>query len=77
MQRQLHEVALLNKEVKMLIHERAKSLNVKGGAAVLVANSDAESFPEVAMNPAKVLWDVNTQLEETLVDAQSLQAEAG
>jgi hypothetical protein len=64
------EVGLLGKEVEMLISERARLLKVVGAAAVLVANTDAETLPEGAAGVAELLSEtLNALPEETLKDA--------
>ena len=72
------EVALLSKEIEMLMNERARLLRVVGAAAVLVANTAAENLPEAAMGAAEMLSEtLNALPEETLRDAlESVQAEA-
>jgi len=72
------EVALLSKEIEMLMNERARLLKVVGAAAVLVANTAAENLPEAAMDAAEMLSEtLNALPEETLRDAlESVQAEA-
>ncbi len=72
------EVALLSKEIEMLMAERARLLKVVGAAAVLVANTDAENFPESALDAAETLSEaLNALPEETLKDAlDSVQAES-
>lgn len=71
------EVALLSKEIEMLMNERAKLLKVVGAAAVLVANTDAGKLPQAAMNAAEMLSETLNELpEESLKDAlDSVQAE--
>jgi len=71
------EVALLSKEIEMLMNERARLLKVVGCAAVLVANTDAGALPEAAINAAEMLSEaLNALPEETLKDAlDSVQAE--
>lgn len=71
------EVALLSKEIEMLMNERARLLRVVGAAAVLVANTDAKNLPEAAMDAAEMLSEtLNALPEETLKDAlESVQAE--
>jgi len=71
------EVALLSKEIEMLMNERARLLKVVGAAAVLVANTDAKKLPSAAMNAAEMLSEtLNALPEETLKDAlESVQAE--
>ena len=71
------EVALLSREIEMLMAERARLLKVVGAAAVVVANTDAENFPEAALDAAETLSEaLNALPEETLKDAlDSVQAE--
>ncbi len=64
------ETELLSQEVEMLMAERARLLKVVGAAAVLVANTDAKSLPDGAVNAAEVLSQaLNALPEETLKDA--------
>jgi hypothetical protein len=72
------EVAMLSKEIEMLMQERTRLLKVVGAAAVLVANTDPESVQEEAMDAAEMLSEtLNALPEETLKDAlESVQAEA-
>jgi len=71
------EVALLSREIEMLMAERVRLLKVVGAAAVVVANTDAENFPEAALDAAETLSEaLNALPEETLKDAlDSVQAE--
>jgi hypothetical protein len=71
------EVELLSKEIEMLMGERANLLRVVGAAAVLVANTDAQSLPPGVVNAAEVLSEMlNALPEETLKDAlDSVHAE--
>ena len=71
------EVALLSREIEMLMAERARLLKVVGAAAVVVANTDAKNFPEAALDAAETLSEaLNALPEETLKDAlDSVQAE--
>ena len=73
------EVALLSKEIEILMNERAKLLRVVGAAAVLIANTDPEKLQEEAMGAAEMLSEtLNVLPEETLKDAlESVNAEAG
>ncbi|OFZ66076.1 MAG: hypothetical protein A2V79_03050 [Betaproteobacteria bacterium RBG_16_56_24] len=73
------EVALLSKEIEMLMNERARLLKVVGAAAVLVANTDPESLRDEAIDAAEMLSEtLNALPEETLKDAlESVNAEAG
>lgn len=70
------EVALLSKEIEILMNERALMLKVVGAAAVLVANTDAKSLPGGAMDAAEMLSEtLNALSEETFKDAlESVQA---
>jgi len=72
------EIAMLSKEIEMLMQERTRLLKVVGAAAVLVANTDPESVQEEAMDAAEMLSEtLNALPEETLKDAlESVQAEA-
>ena len=71
------EVAMLSKEIEMLMNERARLLKVVGSAAVLVANTDAENLPTAVVDAAEMLSEaLNALPEETLKDAlDSVQAE--
>ncbi len=71
------EVEMLSNEIEMLMAERARLLKVVGAAAVLVANTDAKSLPDGAVNAAEVLSQaLNALPEETLKDAlESVKAE--
>lgn len=71
------EVALLSKEIEMLMNERARLLRAVGAAAILVANTDVENLPGAAVGAAEMLSEaLNTLPEETLRDAlESVQAE--
>ncbi|MBI5429137.1 MAG: hypothetical protein HY938_01625 [Nitrosomonadales bacterium] len=71
------EVALLSKEIELLMNERTRLLRVVGAAAVLVANTDPGVLPEGAMDAAEMLSEMlNALPEETLKDAlESVQAE--
>ena len=73
------EVALLSKEIEMLMNERARLLKVVGAAAVLVANTDPKSVQDAAMDAAEMLSEtLNALPEETLKDAlESVRAEVG
>lgn len=71
------EVALLSKEIELLMNERTRLLKVVGAAAVLVANTDPSSLPGGAVDAAEMLSEMlNALPEETLKDAlESVQAE--
>lgn len=71
------EVAMLRKELEMLMAERAHLLKVVGAAAVVVANADASKLQAGVVNAAEVLSEMlNALPEETLKDAlESVQAE--
>lgn len=65
-----HEVDLLSQEIEMLMNERSRLLKVVGAAAVLVANMDAKSLPNGAVDAAEMLSEtLNVLSEETLKDA--------
>lgn len=70
------EIALLRKEIEMLMAERAGLLKVAGAAAVLVANTSAEKLPAGSMDAAEMISEgLNALSEETLKDAlDSVQA---
>ena len=72
------EVEMLSSEIEMLMSERARLLKVVGAAAVLVANTDAKSLHNDALDAAEMLSEtLNALPEETLKDAlESVQAEA-
>jgi hypothetical protein len=72
-----HEVELLSQEMEMLMNERTRLLKVVGAAAVLVANTDAKSLPNGAVEAAEMLSEtLNALHEETLKDAlESVRAE--
>ncbi|MDW8323864.1 MAG: hypothetical protein RMK60_07170 [Burkholderiales bacterium] len=66
------EIALLRKEIELLIAERQLLLKVAGAAAVLVANLDSDSLPreQDTIDAAEVLAEsLNDLPEETLKDA--------
>ena len=64
------EVELLSQEIEMLMNERTRLLKVVGAAAVLVANTDAKSLPNGAVEAAEMLSEtLNALSEETLKDA--------
>ncbi|MFZ2301174.1 MAG: hypothetical protein WAW10_04795 [Gallionella sp.] len=71
------EVAMLSKEIEMLMNERARLLKVVGAAAVLVANTDAENLSGTVVDAAEMLSEtLNALPEETLKDAlESVRAE--
>lgn len=71
------EVELLSKEIEMLMAERARLLKVVGAAALLVADTDANTLPEALLDAAETLSGaLNGLSEETLKDAlDSVQAE--
>lgn len=71
------EVELLSQEIEMLMNERARLLRVVGAAAVLVANTDAETLPEAVVDAAEELSEaLNALPEESLRDAlESVHAE--
>ncbi len=71
------EVALLSREIEILMQERSRMLKVVGAAAVLVANTDAGTLPVAVVDAADQLSEaLNALPEETLRDAlESVQAE--
>ena len=67
-----HEIALLRKELELLMGERQVLLQVAGAAAGLVASLDSKRLPLGAIETADLLATVINQLpEETLQDALS------
>ncbi|MFZ5502251.1 MAG: hypothetical protein ACOY3V_01725 [Pseudomonadota bacterium] len=64
------EVALLRKEIELLMRERAKLLKVVGAAALFVADMKPELLPVAAVNTAdKLSESLNALSEESLKDA--------
>lgn len=74
-----NEVALLRKEIEILMSERQRLLQVVGAAAVLVANLDSDTLPEDedTIDAAEMLAEqLNGLQEESLKDAlDSVRAE--
>lgn len=73
------EIAMLRKELEMLMGERMGLLKVVGAAAVLVANTDGRDLPAEAAEAAEMLSTLVNELpEETLQEAlESVHAEVG
>ena len=73
------EVRLLREELEMLMSERQKLLQVVGAAAVLVANLDSDTLPQVqdTIDAAELLSEsLNGLCEESLRDAlEAVRAE--
>ena len=71
------EIALLRREVELLMGERQALLRVAGSAAVLIASLDSKRLPVGAVESADlVATSINTLPEETLQDAlKSVRAE--
>lgn len=66
------EIALLRKEVEMLMNERQMILQVVGASAVLIAAIDSNRLPVGAVEAADlVATRINALSEETLRDALS------
>jgi hypothetical protein len=66
------DIALLRKEIELLVSERQALLKVAGAAAVLVANLDTELLPQEqdTIDAAEVLAEsLNALPDETLKDA--------
>ena len=64
------EIALLRREVELLMGERQALLRVAGSAAVLIASLDSKRLPVGAVEAADhVATSINTLPEETLQDA--------
>lgn len=66
------EIALLRREVEMLMTERQALLRVVGAATVLIASLDSKRLPVGAVEAADmVATSINGLSEETLQDALS------
>lgn len=66
------EIALLRREVEMLMTERQALLRVVGAAAALIACLDSKRLPVGAVDAADVVaTSINSLPEETLQDALS------
>ena len=64
------EVALLRRELEMLMNERQAILRVVGAATVLIASLDSKRLPVGAVEAADmVATSINHLSEETLQDA--------
>lgn len=64
------EVALLRREVEMLMVERQALLRVVGAATALIASLDSKRLPVGAVEAADVVaTSINRLSEETLQDA--------
>jgi hypothetical protein len=67
------EIALLRKEIEMLMAERETLLRTVGAASVFVANLEADTLPESAWNAGDILAEsLNDMPEETLREALEL-----
>ncbi len=61
---------MLNKEIEILMAERARLLRVAGAAAQFVAVMDSRNLPENVATEAEILAEsVNALPEDTLKDA--------
>ncbi len=71
------EIALLRKELEMLMEERQLLLQIVGASAALIAGIDSKRLPLAAVEAADVVSTCINQLpEETLRDAlNSVHAE--
>lgn len=71
------EIAMLRRELEMLMGERQNLLRVVGSAAVLIASLDSKRLPVSAVESAdQVATSINDLAEETLQDAlDSVRAE--
>lgn len=71
------EIALLRREVELLMGERELLLRIAGAAAALIATLDSKRLPVAAIEAADlVATSVNQLSEETLQDAlRSVHAE--
>jgi len=66
------EIALLRREIEMLMGERQALLEVAGAAAALIASLDSKRLPVGAVEAADmVATSINQLSEETLQDALS------
>jgi len=66
------EIALLRRELEMLMNERQAILRVAGAATVLIASLDSKRLPVGAVEAADmVATSINGLTEETLQDALS------
>lgn len=71
------EIALLRKEIELLMNERQLLLQIAGAAAALIAGLDSKRLPVGAVEAADmVATSINLLPEETLQDAlNSVHAE--
>ena len=66
------EIAMLRRELEMLMGERQALLRVAGAAAVMIASMDSKRLPVGAIESADlVATTINDLSEETLQDALS------
>ena len=64
------EIAMLRRELEMLMGERQSLLRVVGASAVLIASLDSKRLPVGAVEAAdQVATSINLLSEETLLDA--------
>ena len=64
------EIALLRREIELMMGERQALLRVAGSAAVLIASLDSKRLPVGAVESADlVATSINDLSEETLQDA--------
>lgn len=64
------EIALLRREIEMMMSERQALLRVAGASAVLIASLDSKRLPVAAIESADlVATSINDLSEETLQDA--------
>lgn len=64
------EIALLRREIEMLMNERQSILRVVGASAALIACLDSKRLPVGAVEAADVVaTSINCLSEETLQDA--------
>lgn len=64
------EIALLRKELELLMEERQRLLQVVGAAAVMIAGIDSKRLPVGAIEAADLVsTTINRLPEETLRDA--------
>lgn len=67
------EIALLRKEIEILMAERETLLRTVGAASVFVANLEPDALPESSWNAGDILAEcLNAMPEDTLHEALKL-----
>jgi hypothetical protein len=70
MRHRSEKIAMLSRELELLMGERKKLLQVVGATAALIASLDSSHLPLGAVKPADlVASSINALSEETLQDA--------